>query len=96
MGLGDSESISNKSCENIFRYNTFTNNPEGKLVFRNGDSSIAYGNFFINGSGGIRIKEARNIYCYNNYFETDETDALILQYVPETPSDNINIFRPRF
>jgi len=29
---------------------------------------VAYGNFFI-GAGGIRIKEANNIYCYNNYFE---------------------------
>ena len=66
VGLGDSESISIKSRENICRYNTFTNNPEGMLVFRNGDRNIAYSNFFINGSGGIRIKEARDIYCYNN------------------------------
>jgi hypothetical protein len=27
-----------------------------------------YGNTFIN-AGGIRVKEASNIYCFNNYFE---------------------------
>ena len=70
VGFGDSESISVKCCENVIRYCTFDNNPEGMLVFRNGDRNVAYGNFFINGSGGIRVKEARDTYCYNNYFET--------------------------
>jgi poly(beta-D-mannuronate) lyase len=67
-GLGDGEAISVKCRENVLRYNTFTNNPNAMMVFRNGDNNIAYGNFFIN-SGGIRVKEANNIYCYNNYFE---------------------------
>jgi hypothetical protein len=67
-GLGDGEAISVKCRENILRYNTFANNPNAMMVFRNGDNNIAYGNFFI-GSGGIRVKEANNIYCYNNYFE---------------------------
>ena len=38
------------------------------LCFRNGDNNVAYSNFFIN-ARGIRVKEANNIYCYNNYFE---------------------------
>jgi len=84
VGLGDSESISVKCCENVIRYCTFTNNPEGMLVFRNGDRNIAYGNFFLNGSGGIRLREARDIYCYNNYFETSGTsgdsDAINFRY----------------
>ncbi len=67
-GYGDSECISNKSRENVIRYNTFKNNQEAMLCFRNGDSAVAYGNFFIN-AGGIRVKEANSIYCYNNYFE---------------------------
>ncbi len=67
-GMGDSECISNKSRENVIRYNTFRNNQEAMLCFRNGDDAVAYGNFFIN-AGGIRVKEANNIYCYNNYFE---------------------------
>ncbi len=67
-GQGDSESISVKCRENVIRFCTFVNNPDGMLVFRNGNDNVAYGNFFI-GSGGIRVKEANNIICYNNYFE---------------------------
>jgi hypothetical protein len=67
-GMGDSEALSVKCRENVLRYNTFKNNPNAMMVFRNGDNNIAYGNFFID-AGGIRVKEANNIYCYNNYFE---------------------------
>lgn len=67
-GLGDSENISVKSRENVIRYCTFRNNQDGMLVFRNGNDNLAYGNTFIN-AGGIRVKEASNIYCFNNYFE---------------------------
>jgi len=67
-GMGDSECISVKSRENVIRYNTFVNNQEAMLCFRNGDDCAAYGNFFID-AGGIRVKEANNIFCYNNYFE---------------------------
>ena len=67
-GLGDSEAISVKSDNNILRYNTMVDNQTANFVFRYGDDNVAYGNFFIN-SGGIRIKEANNIHCYNNYFE---------------------------
>ena len=67
-GLGDSESVSVKCQENVIRYCTFTNQQNAMLVFRNGDNNVAYSNFFIN-AGGIRVKEANNIYCYNNYFE---------------------------
>jgi hypothetical protein len=67
-GPGDSEVISVKCRENVLRCNTMKNNLHGNFCFRNGDSNIAYGNFFLN-SGGIRIKVANNIYCYNNYFQ---------------------------
>ena len=67
-GLGDSEAISVKSEENVIRFNTMVNNQKANFCFRNGDNNVAYGNFFIN-SGGIRIKQASNIHCYNNYFE---------------------------
>jgi hypothetical protein len=67
-GPGDSEAISVKCRENVLRYNTFKNNPDAMMVFRNGNDNVAYGNYFIE-SGGIRIKEANNIYIYNNYFE---------------------------
>ena len=67
-GLGDSEAISVKSRENCLRYNTMRNNPDAMFAFRNGNDNVAYGNFFLR-SGGIRIKQASNISCFNNYFE---------------------------
>lgn len=60
--------ISVKCRENTLRYNTFSNNRDAMMVFRNGNDNVAYGNFFID-AGGIRIKEANNVYAYNNYFE---------------------------
>jgi poly(beta-D-mannuronate) lyase len=98
-GLGDSENISVKCQENVIRYCTFDNNPEGMLAFRNGDRNVAYGNFFIHGSGGIRCKEANDIYCYNNYFETSgasgDMDALTFDYVSPNLS-NINFVHNTF
>ncbi|MDQ3688085.1 MAG: polysaccharide lyase 6 family protein [Acidobacteriota bacterium] len=64
---GDPEVISNKSCDNTFRYNTFRNNA-GSLVLRHGNRSEVYGNFFINNAGGIRFYgDFHKI--YNNYLQ---------------------------
>lgn len=83
-GLGDSESVSIKCQENVVRYCTFTNQQNAMLCFRNGDNNVAYSNFFIN-AGGIRVKEANNIFCYNNYFENSgvgsSADAITYVYV---------------
>jgi hypothetical protein len=106
-GLGDSESVSIKSQENTIRYCTFTNQQNAMLCFRNGDNNVAYSNFFIN-AGGIRVKEANNIFCYNNYFYNSGTtsgsnaaNAVTLLYV--TPVDlrtsnlvNINFIHNTF
>ena len=107
-GLGDSESISVKCQENVIRFCTFTNQQNAMLVFRNGDNNVAYSNFFIN-AGGIRVKEANNIYCYNNYFENSGVgaDAITFVYVapliPPTPAsprtlnlNNINFIHNTF
>jgi hypothetical protein len=85
-GLGDSESVSIKCQENVVRFCTFTNQQNAMLCFRNGDNNIAYGNFFIN-AGGIRVKEANNIYCYNNYFENSGvgSSAEAISYVYVAP-----------
>ena len=96
VGLGDGESISLKSCENVCRYNTFTNNPKGELVFRHGFRNVAYGNFFINNSGGIRIKEGGDHYIYNNYFSTGTITSVRLQYEVEYPLYNINFLNNTF
>lgn len=83
-GLGDSESVSVKCQQNVIRFCTFTNQQNAMLCFRNGDNNVAYSNFFIN-AGGIRVKEANNIYCYNNYFENSgvgsSADAITYVYV---------------
>jgi hypothetical protein len=97
-GPGDSEAISVKCRENVLRYNTNTNNQQANFCFRNGDNNIAYGNFFIN-SGGIRVKEANNIYCYNNYFENcgDGSITAPVKYVYVSPNlININIIHNTF
>jgi hypothetical protein len=97
-GLGDSEVISVKSEENVIRYNTMSNNLGGNFCFRYGDNNVAYGNFFIN-SGGIRVKQSNNIYCYNNYFENcgDGTITAPVKYVFVTGSlININFIHNTF
>ena len=87
-GQGDSESISVKCRENVIRYCTFVNNQDGMLVFRNGNDNVAYGNFFI-GAGGIRVKEANNIFCYNNYFERSGVGGLAAAVEFEYVSGNL-------
>jgi poly(beta-D-mannuronate) lyase len=66
---GEAEYISNKSCENIYRYNTFVE-CQGALVLRHGNRCTVSGNWFFGknreGTGGIRvIGEDHRI--YNNY-----------------------------
>jgi hypothetical protein len=97
-GPGDSEVISVKCRENVIRFCTNTNNQQGNFCFRNGDNNIAYGNFFIN-AGGIRLKEANNIYCYNNYFENcgDGNISAPVKYVYVSPNlNNLNFIHNTF
>lgn len=67
------EIVSNKSCHNTYRYNTFKN-CNGGLTLRMGKYCEAYGNYFINDdptktdSYGIRIID-KGHKVYNNYFE---------------------------
>ncbi|WP_396184761.1 chondroitinase-B domain-containing protein [Flavobacterium sp.] len=101
-GLGDSESVSIKCQENTIRFCTFTNQQNAMLVFRNGDNNVAYSNFFIN-AGGIRVKEANNIFCYNNYFENSGvgSSADAVTYIYDTTTypvvlNNINFIHNTF
>ncbi len=67
---GEHEIISNKSCGNTFRNNTFFE-CRGTLTFRHGHDNLAEGNFFlgdgIDYTGGIRVINERNK-AINNYF----------------------------
>jgi poly(beta-D-mannuronate) lyase len=65
------EVISNKSCDNIYRFNTFIGN-DGALVLRHGNRCIVYGNYFdgtgSQSSGGIRIIGDHHT-VFNNYLQ---------------------------
>jgi len=89
---GDGEIISHKSRQNVYRYNTFENNPVAELVLRHGDEGIVYGNFFINNMGGVRVREGSSHFIYNNYFEGLDSRAIYLQNDPSDPLSDINIY----
>ncbi len=68
---GEHEIISNKSCQNIFRNNTFYE-CEGTLTMRHGNETLVEENFFFGNrkanTGGVRIiNETQTV--RNNYFE---------------------------
>ncbi|MEM6801375.1 MAG: chondroitinase-B domain-containing protein [Bacteroidota bacterium] len=89
---GDGEIISHKARQNVYRYNTFENNPVAELVLRHGDEGIVYGNFFLNNMGGIRVREGSNHFIYNNYFEGLSRRAIFLQNDPSDPLSEIHIY----
>ena len=68
---GESEIISAKSSENIFRYNTFLNS-EGHLSLRQGKRNLVYDNYFIGSNqpkqGGLFIRGEDHV-IFNNYFD---------------------------
>ena len=74
---GEIEIISSKSCENIYRENTFLD-CAGMLTLRHGNRCVIDGNFFLGhhkkGSGGIRIIGEDHV-LVNNYIEGVENGA---------------------
>lgn len=89
---GDGEIISHKSRQNVYRYNTFENNPVAELVLRHGDEGIVYGNFFLNNMGGVRIREGSHHSIYNNYFEGLDNRVIYLMNDPADPLNDIHIY----
>jgi poly(beta-D-mannuronate) lyase len=67
---GEIEIISNKSCGNIYRYNTFYK-CDGTLTLRHGNRCVVESNFFLgenkSNTGGVRII-GEDHKVYNNYF----------------------------
>jgi hypothetical protein len=88
---GYGELISSKATQNVYRYNTFDDNPLAELVLRHGDENVVYGNFFLNGKGGVRIREGQGHYIYNNYFYNIFDRTIYIQNQDDDPLDNINI-----
>jgi len=94
---GEHEIISNKSCWNVFRNNTFWE-CSGTLTYRHGHDNLAEGNFFFgNGkdnTGGIRIINERNK-AINNYFYLlkgyrFKGALVVMNGVPNSPINRYN------
>jgi poly(beta-D-mannuronate) lyase len=85
---GEIEVISNKSCDNIYRGNTFLE-CAGWLTLRHGNRCVVGGNFFLgrhkSGSGGVRvIGEDHTI--INNYIDGVEDGSFrITCGIPNSP-----------
>jgi len=89
---GETEIISNKSCGNVYRYNTFYK-CAGTLTLRHGNRCSVYGNFFFGGNksntGGVRII-GEDHKVYNNYLTQltgsgFRTAISIVEGVPNSP-----------
>ncbi len=64
---GENELISNKSCANTYRYNTFLESAGAQLTLRHGNDCVVYGNYF-RGTDGLRIFGDRH-QVFSNYLE---------------------------
>lgn len=88
---GEIEIISNKSCENIFRNNTFRR-CTGQLTLRHGDRCVIESNFFIGemsaSTRGIRIIGSDNI-VINNYFESLTEASVVFQHGKEYREEQV-------
>jgi Chondroitinase B len=72
---GENELITNKSCANTYRYNTFLDSPKAQLTLRHGNDCLVYGNVF-RGTDGIRIFGDRH-QVFGNYLEGNTTGIQI-------------------
>ena len=89
---GDVEIISSKSCENIYRHNTFVD-CEGALSLRHGNRSIVEANYFFGhhktNTGGVRIV-GDDHKVFNNYFmdlggSSSRAPLAIMQGIEDSP-----------
>lgn len=89
---GEVEIVSNKSCENVYRHNTFLN-CEGAMTLRHGNRCLVEANYFLGNhlknTGGVRVigEDHRII---NNYFAElggDETRSALtlMNGLPDSP-----------
>jgi poly(beta-D-mannuronate) lyase len=85
---GELEIISSKSCDNVYRFNTFLD-CAGTLTLRHGNRCRVEGNFFIanhkKGSGGVRVIGDDHV-IVNNYFDGLAKGAFwITSGIPNSP-----------
>jgi poly(beta-D-mannuronate) lyase len=91
---GEAECISNKSCGNIYRHNTFKS-VSGTLTLRHGNGCRVEGNVFLGegakGTGGVRVIGEDHIVT-GNHFEgltgDDERSAMCFMLgIPDSPAN---------
>jgi len=85
---GELEIISNKSCDNVYRGNTFLD-CAGTLTLRHGNRCTVDGNFFLGhlkrGTGGIRVIGEDHL-VMNNYLDSvAEGPFRITAGIPDSP-----------
>ena len=95
---GEAETISNKACGNVYRYNVF-DECSGTLTLRHGHRCLVEGNVFLgrkkSGTGGVRIiGESHTV--VNNYFEGLRGDAerAALCFMNGFPNSPLNGYAP--
>ncbi len=90
---GEIEIISNKSGDNVYRYNTFLES-RGTLTLRHGDRCVVEGNYFLggfrDGTGGVRVI-GRDHQVINNYFHgTTGRDGAVITVYSGVPNSALN------
>ncbi len=89
---GEVEIVSNKSCENTYRHNTFLN-CEGAMTLRHGNRCLVEANYFLGNhlknTGGVRVIGEDHL-IINNYFAElsgDETRSALtlMNGLPDSP-----------
>jgi poly(beta-D-mannuronate) lyase len=91
---GEAECISNKSCGNLYRENTFLE-VAGTLTLRHGNGCIVERNVFIgkgaNGTGGIRLigedHTVRDNYLENLTGDTIRSAICFMMGIPNSPAN---------
>jgi poly(beta-D-mannuronate) lyase len=95
---GEAEIVSNKSCDNVFRENTFER-CSGALTLRHGNRALVERNLFLGGgkkgSGGVRIIGTDHR-VLNNYFEglTGDDHRSTIGLMNGVPNNALNGYAP--
>lgn len=89
---GETECISNKSCGNIYRGNTFRE-VQGTLTLRHGNDCVVEGNVFLgekrSQTGGIRVIGERHVVRNNTLLDLEgdgfRSALVLLRGLPDSP-----------
>lgn len=90
---GEIEIISNKSNDNIYRFNTFSQS-KGTLTLRHGHRATVEGNFFLGGdregSGGVRVIGEDHVIANNYFADLDERAGGVISVTAGVPDTELS------